>query len=150
MKLRRPTDDSVAGCVWLARILDKARCHLAGTLHPDFVTPFCHPIATDGAFLTHFALSKDELLAAVREAGPDDVHIARWFLARAASAADRIAAWNTLAPHIGKPGYPMERGFRFMVRQLYGGTPPDPRIVGAFTAIAYDEGYLDEMVPPAA
>jgi hypothetical protein len=32
-----------------------------------------------------------------------------------------------------------------MVRQLYGGVPPDPRINSAFTAIAFDEGYLDEI-----
>jgi hypothetical protein len=32
-----------------------------------------------------------------------------------------------------------------MLRQLYGGVPPDPRVTSAFTAIAFDEGYLDEI-----
>jgi len=148
MKLRRPTDDSIAGCVWLARISDKARCHLDGTLHPDFVAPFCHPLATDGAFLEHFVLTKEELVPAVESSAGNDDAVARWFLARPAATPERIAAWNVLAPHIGQPGYPMERGFRFMVRRLYGGSVPDPRIDSAFTAIAYDEGYLDDVCPP--
>jgi hypothetical protein len=59
--------------------------------------------------------------------------------------AEKVAAWNELAPNIGKPGFPMHRGFSWMVRQLYGGVPPDPRINSAFTAIAFDEGYLDEI-----
>jgi hypothetical protein len=39
---------------------DKTRHHPAGTLEPDFVLPFCHPIATDGVFLAHFEVEKDE------------------------------------------------------------------------------------------
>ena len=52
-KLRRPAD-KLADCIWLARFVDKTRLHLAGTLHPDFVFPYAHPVATDGAFFRHF------------------------------------------------------------------------------------------------
>ncbi|MBL9207007.1 MAG: DUF5069 domain-containing protein [Opitutaceae bacterium] len=148
MNLRRPTD-SLAGCVWLPRLVDKARHAQAGTLHSDFVTPFCHPLATDGAFLSHFELSREEFLDAMVTAGGSDEAVARWFAARPQSSTERIAAWNELAPHIGKPGYPMHRGFQWMLKRLYGGTPPDPRVTSAFTAIAFDEGYLDELAPPA-
>ena len=105
-------------------------------------------MATDGAFLAHFELSKEEFLDALRATGGSDDAMARWFTARPPSSPERIAAWNELAPHIGKQGFPMYRGFQWMLKRLYGGTPPDPRVTSAFTAIAYDEGYLDDMVAP--
>jgi len=148
MNLRRPTEP-LAGCVWLPRLIDKARHAEAGTLHPDFVTPFCHPLATDGAFLAHFELSKEEFLGALRATEGTDEAMARWFTARPKSNPERIAAWNKLAPEIGKPGFPMHRGFQWMLKRLYGGTPPDPRVNSAFTAIAYDEGYLDDLIAPS-
>jgi hypothetical protein len=144
LNLRRPTA-RLADCVWLPRFIDKARHHLAGTLDPDFVRPFCHPLATDGAFLGHFELTKDEILGVIARSNGDDALVAEWFRQRPQSGAEKVAAWNELAPNIGKPGFPMHRGFTWMLRQLYGGVPPDPRVNSAFTAIAFDEGYLDEL-----
>lgn len=144
LNLRRPTA-KLADCVWLPRFIDKARHHLAGTLDPDFVRPFCHPLATDGVFLGHFELSKDEILDVIARSKGDDALVAEWFRQRPQSGAEKVAAWNELAPNIGKPGFPMHRGFSWMLRQLYGGVPPDPRVTSAFTAIAFDEGYLDEL-----
>lgn len=144
MKLRRPAE-KLADCVWLPRFVDKVRHHLAGTLDADFVRPFCHPLATDGVFLSHFALKKEEIIEVVRGSGGDDGVVARWFAARPESAPERIAAWNQLAPNIGKEGFPVRRGFLWVMKQYYGGTPPDPRVDSAFTAIAFDEGYLDEV-----
>ncbi len=78
MKLRRPTD-KLAGGVWLPRLVDKARHHFAGTQEPDFVRPFCHPLATDGAFLAHFEIDQDEILRVVKESNGDDPVVAAWF-----------------------------------------------------------------------
>ncbi len=146
MKLRRPTE-TLAGCVWLPRFVDKTRHHLAGTLAPDFTLPYCHPLATDGVFLAHFQLAKDEIIQAVRESTGVDPDVERWFLSRPQITSNVVAGWNLLAPNIGKDGFPMRRGFLWQMRRLYGGTPPDPRVVSVFTAIAFDEGYLDDMPP---
>jgi len=143
MKLRRPTE-MLAGCVWLARFTDKVRHHLAGSLEPDFERPFCHPLATDGAFLSHFAIEKDEAIRAIADSKGSDEEVARWFLSRAACSPDSIVLWNELAPNIGKEGFPMRRGYQWILRQYYGGSSPDPRVDSVFTVIAYDEGYLDE------
>jgi hypothetical protein len=146
MKLRRPTD-KLAGCVWLPRFIDKARHHQAGTLHPDFVRPFCHPLATDGLFLAHFELGKDEIIQVIAESNGSDESVAEWFQSRAQYTPEKVAAWNELAPNIGKDGYPAHRGFLWILKQYYGGVAPDPRVDSAFTAIAFDEGYLDEVQP---
>lgn len=144
MRLRRPTDQ-LAGCMWLPRFIDKARHHAAGTLAPGFQRPFCSPLGVDGAFFAHFSLTKDEILAAIQRE-QTDAAIAAWFLARPASTPERIAAWNDVAPHLGKPGYPGERGFAWALKNIYAGCT-DPRVNTAFTAIAWDEGFLDETTP---
>ena len=92
MKLRPPTD-TLAGCVWLPRFVDKVRHHLASTLEPDFVRPFCHPLATDGAFLSHFSLEKDEIIEIVRASNGDDAAVERWFLSAVKSRTRR--GWAT-------------------------------------------------------
>jgi len=145
MKLRRPTD-MLAGCMWLPRFTDKVRHHLAGTLEPHFERPFCHPLATDGAFLGHFEIEKDEAIRSIAESNGSDDGVVRWFRSRANCSAERIDHWNRLGPSIGKEGFPMRRGYLWILRQYYGGVAPDPRVDSVFTAIAYDEGYLDEMV----
>jgi len=136
--------DKLAGCMWLPRFIDKARHHLAGTLDPDFVRPFCHPLATDGAFFAHFGLAKEEIIRVITESkGSDDV-VVDWFVRRPQGTPEKIAAWNELAPNIGKEGFPMRRGFLWALKQYYGGAAPDPRVDSVFTAIAFDEGFLDE------
>ena len=144
MKLRRPTE-RLAGCVWLPRFVNKARHHLAGTLSADYVRPFCHPLATDGVFFQHFEIEQPEILQAVVDSKGSDEIIATWFKQRAQYTPESVAAWNELAPNIGKEGFPMRRGFLWALNHYYGGGTPDPRIDSAFTAIAYDEGFLDEV-----
>lgn len=139
--LRRPTD-TLAGCVWLPRFIDKTRHFLAGTLEPEFVMPYCHPLATDGAFLTHFGIRKDEIIEAIRFSAGNDALVEQWFQARPHCTAEVIQGWNTLAPNLGKAGFPVHRGFLFMLKIYYGGVPPHPKVDSAFTAIAFDEGYL--------
>ncbi len=140
-QLRRPTD-KLADCVWLPRFIDKTRHYLAGTLDPDFVMPYCHPLATDGAFLDHFGLAKEEIIGVIRLSAGNDVPVGEWFQARPGCSTEQIHAWNTLAPNLGKAGFPVHRGFQFLLKTYYGGKPPDPRVDSAFTAIAFDEGYL--------
>jgi hypothetical protein len=140
--------DRLGGCVWLARFVDKCRLHFAGALPPDFQLPFCHPLATDGAFLAHFGLTKEEVLAAVAAAA-DDAAVVAAFVARGALTPERIAAWNALAPNLGRPGFPCEKSLAWARRNLYS-AGADPRVDSVFTAIACDEGFLDEIVPRAS
>ena len=137
--------EKLAGCVFLPRFIDKARHFQAGTLDPEYVRPFCSPLATDGVFFAHFAIEKDEILRVIAASAGDDAAVARWFAARPQCTAARIAAWNALAPNLGREGYPVRRGFLWILRHYYGGAAPDPRVDSAFTAIAFDEGFLDEV-----
>ena len=145
--LRRPSE-TLVGCLWLPRFIDKTRHHLAGTLDPEFVMPYCHPMATDGAFLKHFGLSKEEIIEAIRLSSGSDAAVGEWFQGRPTCSVERIDAWNSIAPDLGRPGFPMHRGFLFMLKTYYAGKVPDPRVNSVFTAIAFDEGYLDEIAPP--
>ena len=133
MKLRRPTE-KLAECVWLPRFMDKVRHHSAGTLDPDYRRPFCHPLATDGVFLSHFQIEKDEIISVIENSAGDDDTVAKWFEARTQYTPERVAAWNELAPNIGKGGYPVRTGFLWVLRHYYNGTAPDPRVDSAFTA----------------
>jgi hypothetical protein len=100
MKLPRPAE-RLAGCVWLPRILSKARRAQAGTLPPDYAANFCHPKGVDGLFLVHFELSRAEVLMA---AAQPDASAAEWFLSR--TSPERIEQWNQMAVNLGRPGYP--------------------------------------------
>jgi hypothetical protein len=53
--------DRLAGCVWLPRILAKARMLKTGNLPPEYEARFCHPTGVDGLFLPHFALTQEEI-----------------------------------------------------------------------------------------
>jgi hypothetical protein len=144
MKLRRP-EDRLAGCMWLPRFIDKARHHVAGTLAQDYQRAFCSPLGIDGVFFAHFALSKDEVIEVVRREKSDEA-IAAWFVARAESSEEKIRAWNELAPNIGRPGFPGQRTFQWGMKHIYVGCS-DPRVISGFTAIAWDEGFLDSVSP---
>ena len=146
LKLRRSTD-RLANCVWLPRFIDKCRQHKAGTLHPDFALPFCHAKATDGVFLSHFGLTAESICQAIEESSGDDSKVVSWFLQQPGCSPEKIAAWNNLAPNLGKEGYPVEKGFQWAKKHWYGGEQIDPRVVSVFTGIAFDEGYLDEICP---
>jgi hypothetical protein len=128
----RPTDQ-LAGCMWLPRILYKARAHTAGTLPPDYARAFGAAPAVDGTFLGFFGLTIDQILAA-----PDhDEAAASWFLA--AVGADRIAEWNAIAPHLGRPGYPMEARYAWARENLYAHSPAE-RATCIFEVLDADEG----------
>lgn len=138
---RRPTD-KLAGCMWLARLTEKIRIHLAGELDHSFQMPFCNRRATDGLFFAHFGLTKEEIIEVVRTSNGDDEKIATWFLTRSADMPEKIAAWNKIAPHLGRAGYPGEAIFAWAKKNVYNG-PTDPRLTSIFLLIAADEGYLE-------
>lgn len=131
--------------MWLPRFIDKCRSHFSGTLPPDYQIAFCSPHGIDGIFLAHFGVTPAEAQAVIR-AAPTDADVARWFSALPGYKPEKIQAWNELAPNIGKPGFPGERGFAWARRNLLAACT-DPRVVSGFTAIAWDEGFLDEPRP---
>lgn len=129
----------LAGCVFLPRFTDKVRAHRAGTLPADFQIAFGHPRGMDGHFFAHFAFEKDLTVAAVG-AATDDEAVGAWFLAQPRVNAETIAAWNTLAPTIGRPGQPGHRELRWMLRRIFGSEAAiPPQITSSFEAIAWDE-----------
>lgn len=113
MMLPRPTDQ-LAGCVWLPRILAKARLLQKALLPPDYAARFCHPSGVDGHFLAHFGLNRDEIVAAA--AKPDDA-AAAWFRSRASD--DAIRRWNETSVNFGRPGYPLADRFPVALATIY-------------------------------
>lgn len=142
MKLRRP-HDALGGCIWLPRFIDKARHHLAGTLAKDYQGAFCNPLGIDGVFLGHFAVKRDEILDMLRREANDEA-VGQWFVSRPDASPEKIRLWNELAPNIGSPGFPGERMFKWTMKHIYPGCS-DVRVTTIFRAIAWDEGYLDEV-----
>jgi len=94
----------LANCVWLPRILAKARLLQRGELPPGYAERFCHPTGVDRLFLNHFHLQREDIVAA---AGRTDEEVAAWFTARPAGRAESIAHWNDTALNLGRPGYPL-------------------------------------------
>lgn len=101
--LPRPMD-ALAGCVWLPRIIAKARLLRSGRLPEEYASRFCHPTGVDWQFLSFFGLNRDAVSQAA--ALPDD-GVARWFSSLPGATAGRIAEWNRIAPNLGRPGFPM-------------------------------------------
>lgn len=144
--LRRPRE-ALAGCLWLPRFIDKCRLHSAGVLPPDYRMAFCSSQGIDGIFLAHFGLTAEEAQAAIGKTGTDE-EVSLWFRAQPGVTPEAVRCWNELAPDLGKPGFPGERGFLWARRHFLAGCT-DPGVVSGFTAIAWDEGFSDEAQPIA-
>jgi len=102
MKLPSPTE-RLADCVWLPRILAKARLNLSQRLPPDYESRFCHPSGIDGLFLTFFQLTREQILSACAQT---DADVAKWFLSSSEREA-KVADWNHVAVNLGRSGFPM-------------------------------------------
>ncbi len=135
--LPKPTE-ILAGCVWLPRFIAKARRHAAGELKDDYLLAFCHPRGVDGRFLAHFDLEQEATLSAIVNC-TDVQEVERWFKAQPSVTAERIAAWNELAPKIGSPGHPGERELKFILRRTYPNGIPPEALHSSFSAILFDE-----------
>ena len=103
IKLPSPTAQW-SGCMWLPRIVAKARLLKDGALPADYVARFCHPSGVDGQFIGFFGLNRDEIIAASEQT---DDGVAKWFTSLPGVTGARIEAWNTLAVNLGRPGFPM-------------------------------------------
>jgi hypothetical protein len=135
----------LADCLWLPRIIAKARALHAGELPADYVERFCNPVAVDGHFLQFFGLSKEDLLAAA-ERFPTDEEIATWFHALPGMDAKRIAEWNELAGNLGRSGYPMAERFKATLATIYSDFNP-ATVHSIFDLIETDENPGDSKGP---
>lgn len=133
MNLPRPTD-RLAGCVWLPRIIAKARLLAAGALPDDYVKRFCHASGVDGQFLRFFKLTKEDIVAQSRF-GDDEV--ATWFLS-SPDRQGRVAEWNHLAVNLGRAGYPMAERFPIAVATIYKHLA-DRKLETVFAVLEADE-----------
>jgi hypothetical protein len=97
--------ERLANCIWLPRIIAKGRLLRAGKLAPEFVARFGVANGVDNVFLTHFELTKEEVIAA--SAGTDD-EVAAWFLGLPQATPERILEWNHIAVNLGKAGFSLE------------------------------------------
>ena len=104
MNLRSP-HETLSGCCWLPRLLDKVRASQKGDFPLVYRLSLGSPIGIDGFFLRHFKLS----FRSVREAVIDsktDKDLAAWFLTQPGVTAQTISSWNAYGPKLGTPGYP--------------------------------------------
>ena len=103
MKLRRPQEE-LAGCCWLARIVDKVRASQQDDFPLLYRLSLGSPIGIDGFFLRHFTMSFRQLRQAVLETSNDE-SLAQWFLNQPGVNAATIATWNEYGPKLlGLPG----------------------------------------------
>jgi hypothetical protein len=130
-----PPRASLAGCMWLPRILAKARLLQSGALPPDYAARFCHPTGVDGQFLSFFGLTKDDILAVGRLA--DDAAALR-FEKLTSSRPGIISQWNDLAQNLGKTGFPMAERLPVALASIYQNLDP-AKIGSIFEAIEADE-----------
>lgn len=135
MKLPRPTD-TLAGCIWLPRIIAKARLLSSGALPEEYASRFCHPTGVDGQFLSFFGLSRDEVFRAA--AFPDE-EISRWFLNLGSAANGGVEKWNHIAVNLGRPGYPMSERLPVALSTTYRHLS-HLRLETVFAALDADEG----------
>lgn len=102
--LPKPADASIAGCVWLARIVAKARLLRAGQLPPEYAERFCHASGVDGQFIAFFELDRETILSVCERS---DAEVEAWFKALPTALLGRILEWNHIAINLGRSGFPM-------------------------------------------
>ena len=140
INIRSPFE-KLAGCHHLARITDKIRLHLSGTLPVDYQRPLFHPRGLDGFFMDHFGLAKEELLEMVTASDHDDAKVARWFDHRIDGDEQKMKTWNELSVNLGKPGHPMHETLEW-ARKKYNSKCDDASIDSTFKLIDWDEGRI--------
>jgi hypothetical protein len=116
MKLRRPQDE-LAGCCWLARMVDKMRASQQGDFPLPYRLSLGSPIGIDGFFLRHFRLSFRQFRDAVIQ-GRNDENLTQWFLSQPGVNASSLGNGNDFGPKQGTPGYPASLAIRLL--QYYG------------------------------
>lgn len=134
MKLPAPRD-RLADCVWLPRIIAKARLLKTGQLPPDYVSRFGHVSGVDGKFLSFFSLRIEDIVAACERRDED---VAAWFATLPSASAARIQEWNHIGVNLGRPGFPMAERFPIAMATIYKHLQGQP-IHTVFEALEADE-----------
>lgn len=137
MKLPSPRE-TLAGCVWLPRIIAKARLIRDGKLEADYASRFCHPTGVDGQFISFFHLTKDDVLTASER---EDEEVATWFTGREEKSETRIREWNHLATNLGRPGFPMAERLPVALSTVYSHLQ-DRNLASVFEVLEADEETL--------
>ena len=137
MNIRSPYDQ-LAGCTWLARIVDKIRRDQEGTLGTEYQEYLCNPAATDGLFLYFFDLDADELVDNVcKHSTDEDLEI--WFLGLHGVTPETISQWNDFAVSFGSNGPRSRLKFEEVLDTIYSGCD-DPEVHTFYDLIDWDEG----------
>jgi Domain of unknown function (DUF5069) len=130
-----PPRATLLECVWLPRIIAKARLLRNDALPADYEARFCHPGGVDAQFLSFFGISKDDILMVCRS---NDAEVAAWFNQLTSSRPTRISEWNHLAENLGRPGFPMAERLPIALATIYQHLDPS-KIRSVFEAIEADE-----------
>jgi hypothetical protein len=112
-----PPEALLAGCVYLPRIIAKARALSAGLLPEGYVTRFGTPDSVDGLFLAFCGLSAQQITEA---AALNDAFVERWFGSLPGTSAQRIKEWNHIARNLGRVGFPMAERLPIALSTKYG------------------------------
>jgi hypothetical protein len=126
---------TLRGCMWLPRIIAKARLIEGGALPAEYAARFCHPTGVDAQFLRFFELQKEDIISASR--GTDE-HVALWFDTLTAGRPSLIPQWNELAQNLGRPGFPMAERLPLALASTYKHLEPS-KFSSVFEVIEADE-----------
>ena len=135
MNIRTPWQ-RLSGCIWLARLSDKARLMSRGKLPPDYLRLLGHPQGIDGQFLRHFGLDRN---AAIEATQLDDSSVERWFRLQPGVTEASIETWNELAPNLGRRGWPGHDVFALVCKRYFGKEPSELPAESFFELILLDE-----------
>ncbi len=137
MRLRSPFE-RIAGCLWLARLTDKARLKSQGELPSDYMMLLGHPRGIDGCFLRHFELEKETTLECLASLS-DDSTVEHWFQSQPGVGNSSIRSWNHLAPNLGKSGWPGEENMPLVRERFFAGVQKAKHAKSFFELILIDE-----------
>jgi hypothetical protein len=127
---------TLGGCMWLPRIIAKARLIENSALPTAYADRFCHPTGVDAQFLRFFELQKEDIINAAR--GTDE-QVASWFNNLMAGRPALIPEWNHLAQNLGRPGFPMAERLPIALATTYKHLEPST-FNSVFEVIEADEG----------
>jgi iron-sulfur cluster repair protein YtfE (RIC family) len=111
----RSPRELMAGWVYLPRLVDKIRLHLAGKLHSDYQENFCKGF--DGAWLKAAGISAEQLIDVVKNSVTDG-EVTDWVMKNVKKSAAEKAAF---ADHILNRGHEEEMKPRLKMRKEQSG-----------------------------
>ncbi|MEM1223770.1 MAG: DUF5069 domain-containing protein [Verrucomicrobiota bacterium] len=135
--LPSPYEPHPCGLLHLPRFIAKCRKHLAGELPKSYQKNFCRGF--DRFLSMHLGIDPKEILAAVEEAGDDDIKLDQ-LLGELFPEDLKVAEWNREVTHKGQT----EAGRQFLAESLTNmGTP---EMIGKIDSVMdmmdFDEGRI--------